>query len=158
MPPSLDSSRPIMAASVRSFPPPPRPSHLDRHHTTTPPLTRRPQVDSRTPKRLSTLSAAPSTTSSNLTGTTLASSAAHADPRVQDLSTLQRGLQRLEVTRLQQQRYEPSREKRDSIASLALGAKVERALGRRMTGQDAVLRVKAPRGARAVTVGAEKAG
>ena len=78
---------------------------------------------------------------------------------MQDLSTVQRGLQRLEVARLQQQRYEPSHEKRDHIATLALGAKLERALGRRMTGQDAVLRAKAasPR-ARALTVGGEKAG
>lgn len=34
----------------------------------------------------------------------------------------------------------PSAEKTDNLNKLALGAKVERALGRRMTGQDAVMR------------------
>ncbi len=66
-----------------------------------------------------------------------------ADPRLQDIRALQSGLARLESKRLQQQRYQPSQEKSDSLAQLALTAKVERALGRRMTGQDAVLRVKA---------------
>jgi hypothetical protein len=44
---------------------------------------------------------------------------------------------------LQQQRYAPTPEKSDALSKLALGAKVERALSRRMTGQDAVLK---PRG------------
>ena len=52
------------------------------------------------------------------------------------------GLERLNNKRLQQQRYQPSREKSDNLSKLALGAKVERALGRRMTSQDAVLRPK----------------
>jgi hypothetical protein len=34
----------------------------------------------------------------------------------------------------------PTEEKSDNLNKLALGAKVERALGRRMTGQDAVMR------------------
>ena len=34
----------------------------------------------------------------------------------------------------------PTTEKSDNLNKLALGAKVERALGRRMTGQDAVMR------------------
>lgn len=34
----------------------------------------------------------------------------------------------------------PTAEKTDDMNKLALGAKVERALGRRMTGQDAVMR------------------
>ena len=50
------------------------------------------------------------------------------------------GLERLEDKRLAQQRYAPSREKSDDLSKLALGAKVERALGRRMTGQDAVMK------------------
>ena len=147
MPPSVDSSRPIMAPSV------------SRHHSssednsstspsTPPPLTTVPQLDSaRASKRHSTISASPSTATSETASTTTGS-----DPRVQEIATLQRGLQRLESSRLQQQRYVPSREKSESISSLALGAKVERALGRRMTGQDAVLRPKV------VAVGGEKHG
>lgn len=51
-------------------------------------------------------------------------------------------LARLESKRLQQQRYVPSLEKTESLSQLALQAKLERALGRRMTSQDAVLRTK----------------
>lgn len=50
------------------------------------------------------------------------------------------GLERLENKPLSQQRFVPSAEKTDDLNKLALGAKVERALGRRMTGQDAVMR------------------
>lgn len=46
------------------------------------------------------------------------------------------GLDRLENKPLQQQRFVPSAEKSDSMGKVALGAKVERALGRRMTNQD----------------------
>ena len=52
------------------------------------------------------------------------------------------GLERLEQKQLQQQRYAPTQEKTDSLSKLALGAKVERALGRRMTDQDATFRPK----------------
>lgn len=47
---------------------------------------------------------------------------------------------RLENKPLSQQRFVPTAEKSDNLNKLALGAKVERALGRRMTGQDAVMR------------------
>ena len=50
------------------------------------------------------------------------------------------GLQRLDQRQLQQQRYAPTQEKTDSLSKLALSAKVERALGRRMTDQDATFR------------------
>ena len=50
------------------------------------------------------------------------------------------GVERLENKPLSQQRFVPSAEKTDNLNKLALGAKVERALGRRMTGQDAVMR------------------
>lgn len=50
------------------------------------------------------------------------------------------GLERLENKPLQKQRFVPTPEKSDNLSKLALGAKVERALGRRMTGQDAVMR------------------
>jgi hypothetical protein len=54
------------------------------------------------------------------------------------------GLDRLESKRLQQQRYVPSAQKSDDLSKLALGAKLDRALQRRMTGQDAVFRKKKP--------------
>ena len=39
-----------------------------------------------------------------------------------------------------QQRFVPTPEKTEHLSKLALGAKLERALGRRMGGQDAVMR------------------
>jgi hypothetical protein len=39
---------------------------------------------------------------------------------------------------LQQQRYIVSSDKNEHMSKLALGAKLDRALGRRLTGQDAV--------------------
>ena len=57
-----------------------------------------------------------------------------------EIKELAQGLDRLESKRLQQQRYVPSTEKTDNLSKLSLGAKVERALGRRMTSQDAVMR------------------
>lgn len=57
-----------------------------------------------------------------------------------DITQLSNGLQRLENKPLQQQRFVPTAEKTDNLNKLALGAKVERALGRRMSGQDAVMR------------------
>ncbi len=53
-------------------------------------------------------------------------------------------LERLENKHLQQQRFVPSQKKSDDLSKLSLGAKVERALGRRMSDQDAVFRVKRP--------------
>lgn len=61
---------------------------------------------------------------------------------MQEIKEWTRGFDRLEQKRLQQQRYQPTAEKTDSLSKLALGAKVERALGRRMTDQDAVFRPK----------------
>lgn len=61
---------------------------------------------------------------------------------MQDLKEWTQGLDRLENKRLQQQRYQPTAEKTDHLSKLALGAKVERALGRRMTDQDAQMRVR----------------
>lgn len=42
---------------------------------------------------------------------------------------------------MQRQRFEPSPEKIDDLSRLALEAKVYRALARRLTGQDAEMRV-----------------
>jgi hypothetical protein len=46
-------------------------------------------------------------------------------------------LARLDEPRLANQRYVVSEDKRDEIGALALGAKLEKALARRMSGQDA---------------------
>ena len=62
------------------------------------------------------------------------------DSRTNEIRELGEGLERLENKRLSQQRFVPTPEKSESLSKLALGAKVERALGRRMTGQDAVMR------------------
>ena len=61
---------------------------------------------------------------------------------MQEIKEWTDGFGRLEQARLQQQRYQPTTEKTDSLSKLALGAKVERALDRRMTDQDAVFRPK----------------
>lgn len=61
-----------------------------------------------------------------------------------EIRQLTQGLDRLENKHLSQQRFVPSQKKTDDLSKLSLGAKVERALGRRMTDQDAVLRVKRP--------------
>ncbi|OJJ44871.1 hypothetical protein ASPZODRAFT_134271 [Penicilliopsis zonata CBS 506.65] len=103
---SMESERPIMAASTR------------------------------TSKRFSTMSGSPSIAPSERTISSLNSN----DPRVIEITHLSDGLQRLENKPLQKQRFVPTPEKSESLSKLALSAKVERALGRRMTGQDAVMR------------------
>lgn len=64
------------------------------------------------------------------------------DPLSNDLRTLRQGLDRLEDKRLSSQRYIVNHSREEQMSALALGAKLERALGRRMTGQDAVFRPK----------------
>ena len=83
---------------------------------------------------MSTLSHTPSVAASE---TTIAS---NGDARIHDIKEWSTGLERLESKRLQQQRYTASTEKTDELSKLALGAKLERALERRMTSQDAVMR------------------
>ncbi|KAI5808515.1 hypothetical protein DFH27DRAFT_606810 [Peziza echinospora] len=51
---------------------------------------------------------------------------------------IESGLKRLEDKRMQNQRFVPSDQKFETISKLALGAKLDRALRRRMTGQDAL--------------------
>jgi hypothetical protein len=89
-------------------------------------------------QRASVYSNAPSLARSDATVNTTSSS----DPIIAEFKYYTDGIDRLENKRLQQQRYVPSREKTESLSQLALQAKLERALGRRMTGQDAVLRPK----------------
>ncbi|CAK40450.1 uncharacterized protein BO96DRAFT_327848 [Aspergillus niger CBS 101883] len=90
----------------------------------------------RTSKRFSTVSEAPTVASSETTFAGLPA----GDPRLADFHNLRDGLERLENKPLLKQRFVPTPEKTDNLSKLALGAKVERALGRRMTSQDAVMR------------------
>jgi len=70
------------------------------------------------------------------------STTATGDSRMIEIKEWTQGLDRLESKPLQQQRYIPSAQKTDDLSKLALGAKLDRALGRRMTSQDAVFRKK----------------
>jgi len=62
----------------------------------------------------------------------------------QEIRDIEDGLQKLEDKKLAQQRFVPSKEKTENLSKLALGAKLERALNRRLGGQDAVMRTKKP--------------
>ncbi|TKA32406.1 hypothetical protein B0A50_01512 [Salinomyces thailandicus] len=59
------------------------------------------------------------------------------DPKTQDLKSWSSAFARMQDARLDKQRYEMSGNKSEEVSKIALGAKVERALARRMTGQDA---------------------
>ncbi|KAF2834755.1 hypothetical protein M501DRAFT_1020546 [Patellaria atrata CBS 101060] len=83
--------------------------------------------------RISTYSNAPTLTPSIAPSTT-----SSLDPRSADIKAWNAGLDRLEDKRLAQQRYVVSTEKNDDMNKLALGAKLDRALGRRLSSQDAV--------------------
>jgi hypothetical protein len=71
----------------------------------------------------------------NTVMTSLSSASAH-----QEIKDIEEGLEKLENKKLATQRYVPTQEKSENLSKLALGAKLERALGRRMGGQDAVMR------------------
>lgn len=85
--------------------------------------------------RFSTYSASPSV--ANTVKTSLTSDSAQ-----QEIADIEDGLEKLNNKKLASQRFVPSQEKSENLSKLALGAKLERALGRRMGGQDAVMRVK----------------
>lgn len=74
----------------------------------------------------------------SVTPTVRTTESAHAEIR-----DIENGLDRMENKALNQQRVILSEEKSANLSKLALGAKLERALDRRMTSQDAVMR---PRG------------
>jgi hypothetical protein len=59
-----------------------------------------------------------------------------------EITQITEGLEKLENKSLASQRFVPSVEKTENLSKLALGAKLERALGRRLGGQDAVMRQK----------------
>ncbi|KAH7311528.1 hypothetical protein B0I35DRAFT_411713 [Stachybotrys elegans] len=114
---SLESARPIMAPS----------------HPTMSANTAVVAPQNRASVRLSTYSVAPS-----YAPTVQTNDSAHAEIR-----EIASGLDRMENKALSSQRVILSEEKTDNMSKLALGAKLERALDRRMTAQDAVMR---PRG------------
>lgn len=59
-----------------------------------------------------------------------------------EINHIQTTLTKLSDKKLASQRFVPSQEKTENLSKLALGAKLDRALARRMGGQDAVMRVK----------------
>ncbi|KAF4543102.1 hypothetical protein DIS24_g12 [Lasiodiplodia hormozganensis] len=98
----------------------------------------RPMLNSsaaRNSARLSTYSNAPTLTPSIAPSTT-----SSIDPRAAEIKAWNAGLDRLEDKRLVSQRYVASPDKIDNMSKLALGAKLDRALARRMSEQDAVFR------------------
>ncbi|OJD23409.1 hypothetical protein ACJ73_05234 [Blastomyces percursus] len=165
---SLDSQRPIMAPSVwfsqfshfrntHSLRPLKisffsatwrsrdlkQPSQSNNSNTELPPnARRRKQVSSsqRNSQRFSTISATGSLALSDHT----VSSTMTGDSRLAEIKELGAGLERLENKPLTKQRFVPTPEKTDNLNKLALGAKVERALGRRMSSQDAIMRKRTP--------------
>ena len=58
----------------------------------------------------------------------------------QEITQITENLDKLENKKLASQRFVPSVEKSENLSKLALGAKLERALDRRLGGQDAVMR------------------
>jgi len=64
----------------------------------------------------------------------------HKDER--EITQIQSSLTKLSDNKLASQRFVPSPEKTENLSKLALGAKLERALSRRMGSQDAVMKVK----------------
>ena len=92
--------------------------------------------------RFSTYSTAPTLTPSIAPSQLSAASSTAGDPKAQEIKSWNAGFERLEDKRLASQRYMLSNEKNDDMSKLALGAKLERALNRRMSGQDAVFRPK----------------
>jgi hypothetical protein len=97
-------------------------------------------VSNRASTRLSTYSMtptlAPSIAPSHLS-TTSETPSEKASPLAHDMHSLHSGLARLEQPKLVNQRYFVSESKKEDMGKLALGAKLDRALGRRMVSQDA---------------------
>jgi hypothetical protein len=80
------------------------------------------------------------------------------DSATAEIRDIEKNLDRLQNKALSEQRVVLSQEKTDFLGKLALGAKLERALERRMVGQDAVMRkrVAVAPAAPLVVVGGEK--
>jgi len=91
-------------------------------------------LQTRTSVRYSTYSVSPSVTATVAT----------TDSATAEIRDIEKGLDRMENKALAQQRVELSEEKVANMSKLALGAKLDRALNRRMSGQDAVMRQRKP--------------
>jgi hypothetical protein len=105
--------------------------------------TKKPQsTGNRASTRMSTYSAAPTLTPSIAPSHLSGASSTGGDPRAQEIKSWNEGFERLEDKRLSQQRYMLNQDKTDNMSKIALGAKLDRALARRMSGQDAVFRPK----------------
>lgn len=66
------------------------------------------------------------------------------DSAREEFIAIEEGFDKLHNKELESQRCDLTTEQRDNMGKLALGAKLERALGRRMGSQDAVMRKKSP--------------
>ncbi|QSZ35023.1 hypothetical protein DSL72_007885 [Monilinia vaccinii-corymbosi] len=66
------------------------------------------------------------------------------DAAREEIAAIGEGIDKLHNKQLESQRCDLTTEKRDNMGKLALGAKLERALSRRMGSQDAVMRKKSP--------------
>lgn len=64
------------------------------------------------------------------------------DPKIADIRSFATVLDRMNDERVDRQRFVMSSNKTEEVSKIALGAKVDRALSRRMVGQDAVFRKK----------------
>ncbi|ROV92866.1 hypothetical protein VSDG_06338 [Cytospora chrysosperma] len=64
------------------------------------------------------------------------------DSAVAEITDIEKGLDRMENKALSSQRVMLSEERSDNLKKLALGAKLDRALDRRMSSQDAVMRTR----------------
>ncbi|KAF1815324.1 hypothetical protein P152DRAFT_374904, partial [Eremomyces bilateralis CBS 781.70] len=80
---------------------------------------------------------APSLAPTHISTTPSLTPSEKASPLLTDLKSMHASLQRMEDARMQNQRYAVSDDKSEEIGKLALGAKLERALDRRYSGQDA---------------------
>lgn len=78
--------------------------------------------------------------SPKLLETILTSIRSHAPEH--EINQIQTTLSKLSDKKLASQRFIPSQEKTENLSKLALGAKLDRALARRMGGQDAVMKSK----------------
>lgn len=87
--------------------------------------------------RYSTHSMAPTVATVQTTRSITSNNSEHAE-----ITQIATGLEKLENKKLASQRFVPSETKSETLSKLALGAKLERALDRRMGSQDAVMRVK----------------
>ena len=63
---------------------------------------------------------------------------------MQEIKEFTQGLDRLENKKLDSQRFVPTEKKTNEIKALSVGAKLDRALGHRMSNQDATFSKKRP--------------